>query len=118
MRIEILLPRTVLAVACGLAIGACGSKAPETQRGSAPAGAEQRAPSRKRLFLEGYAEDDEARAERLAELIRGEKVRCKRADKVAMVSSGVWTVRCQEGAVFRVIFDREAKLVEARKISD
>jgi hypothetical protein len=111
--------RTVLAIACALATCTCGSPRPrKSEREPGGAGASPSGVSRQRLFLEGHAEDDQARAERLAEIIRRDGARCEAAEKVAMVTSGIWTVRCREGAVYRVVFDRAGKLVETRKLGD
>jgi len=112
------LGRMAVGLALIVAFGACGSRpADEGAREPSAAGAKRQGPSNKRLFLDNYSIDDATRAERLAEIISAEGEKCEAADKVVEVSSGSWTVRCRDGAIFRVVFDRDGKLTSVRRVN-
>ncbi len=89
------------------------------QAGSGPqaaAGAVNRTPTRKQLFLDNAPLDDAARAEALQRVIEGNHDRCGSVDKAVMVSSGVWTVRCTPDGVFRVTFGRDGQIVSVQRL--
>ena len=81
----------------------------------AAAGTVTRTPTRKQLFLDNAPVDDAARAAALQGAIEAKHERCGSVDKVVMISSGVWTVRCAPDGVFRLTFGRDGQILSVQK---
>jgi uncharacterized membrane protein len=70
----------------------------------------------RRTVLENEPSDDAARAEAFKRVIKDSDGHCDRVDRAAMVSSGVWTVRCANGEVYRLTYTQKGKLQEVKKL--
>lgn len=75
-----------------------------------------RTATERRLALEEEPSDDAARADVFKRLLKDEGHPCSEIEKAAMISSGIWTVRCAPGHVYRLKFNQKARLMEATKL--
>jgi hypothetical protein len=85
--------------------------------GATPApSAESRATTRRQLFLESDLSDDAARGQALKRILEESHERCDAVEKTAMISAGVWTVRCTPASTYRLTFGPNGKLLEVKKL--